>query len=100
MNRTMEDRIIQVIRQEEGLEWSDMSDGFQNLMERQAKAILSLFKDAGYLHKSEIRFPEEKDKKHIKLGYGELYEVMNAEINGFNQAISETKKLNGVDDEI
>ena len=96
MNRTMEEvsKLLRVLL--DSVEESRKIESIEGKCRHLERKIIS----AGFLHKSEIRFPEEKDKKHIKLGYGELYEVMNAEINGFNQAISETKKLNGVDDEI
>ena len=50
----------------------------------------------GFLHKSEIRFPREKDVPE----FCSTDEKTLADVSydrGFNQAISETKKMNGVE---
>jgi len=82
-NRTMEE----VIKIHTGHEKDDM--GYCKECHDTAQAL----KDAGYLHKSEIRFPGEKQE----VWEGKLCVLSSGEVNQWNQSISETKKLNGVE---
>lgn len=62
-----------------------------------SEEICGIIKDAGYIHKSEIRFP---DKKTVPVGlssYNKEDLQYDGYVKGVNDIITETKKLNGVE---
>lgn len=94
MNRTMEEvsKLLRVLL--DSVEESRKIESIEGKCRHLERKIIS----AGFLHKSEIRFPEENEIEncHHKI-LRDGIDCPHCIKSGKKQAISETKKLNGVE---